>query len=46
VQKQQKMVRQVVMRLMDGWQSLPNPTMPHPKKGKSRMVPAVEVNHE
>lgn len=46
VQKQQKLVRQVVMRLMDSWQPLSIPSMPPAKKGHTHRNPLTEVSHE
>jgi dTMP kinase len=46
VHKQQKLVRQVVTRLLDGWQALPNPLFAPPRKSRSRSKHAAEVAHE
>lgn len=46
VHKQQKLVRQVVTRLLDGWQALPNPLFAPPRKSRARAKHAAEVAHE
>ena len=42
VQKQQKVVRREVNRILEGWEGLPNPLAPKPARRRTAAKPAVE----
>lgn len=46
VQKQQKQVRQVVKKVLKGWESLPNPQFTRRRAPRRRLQTAEEVRHD